>query len=1514
MSAPWEDFQSEDGPWADFSSGGSSEDNSSILDKAKGVGEAALSLATNIPASVYGQAVGFANAARSPYKFGTPEFANYEGDITQQSTEANTYQPRTKEGQEYLNNASNFINDWLLPAGMVHGTMAPVAMPGVDAVRARLGKEAPAPRTEFEAGLEKSAEKSSGPWDDFNNPQSPNFYQARAEDQMRNAQTADRLEAVLNRTPDQTPDIINVDSQGNQVPTDQVDAARQASVQNQAQAAIEARQQALEQEVARQTSLDQNAAQRQRFENAEPAGLADARAREQFAIEQQQLAELQDSIRRTQELNQRGQQMGIVEDYGNNDPMSRMPNMREDIVRQLQPDGTYAETRMPIRADLSMELQNLENPLQRNLWGDELGPALDQQRSMTEAMDQMPPWDQPSNHVGRELNASPELNQAVSEANGYSFGGRGPSPLAKMGRGKQGGWVNPKGFEEGFQRIRDLANGLRLVFKGTENGPVIQALRKGGVVGELRAGSTNWFDPEKGNLEANFVKSSEPGVAKELYKFARDMGNDVVPSKTQTAAGKAMWDRFEKNGLSQNGKIEGVRGGNYNKQGGSSQLLTDLAYGAVKSFKAAADVAKSAVNAIADFASGLTKKIDDVYDLPKTPREVIDGIHSSIKQGLQDVIPKPEVFENLKQRILGEKDGPNLIKGIQSGALNTAQKIRSSLIEGIYHWNNYAMKRSEYAIRNLVVPTEKMFKRLSMQELSHVATVLKREMFDGKTHTVEQLRENGMTDRAIQAHQALRKNFDAALQKLNEGRAAFGKKPIEARDAYLASRWAGDWHVPIYDKEGRIQWYIREQSRKSANKALEYLKSQDFAKDLDLSKAEVTYRKSAFDPNSARDVMSAYKEFVDLLPDGPKKEAIQSAMEEHMKNEAYDFMNTKKHFLNKSNVKGFIGDQPWKNEKQQATELVKQQFAYLKDAHRWSETQQAMGEIKKFLADPDVQKAQPNNVAYAHQYLQNALGMGTNRAIAALESNVAEMLGTSRSTFYRATNNLKSMFYLQTLGGSLGYMIAAPIQAAFGIAYHRLLSTEGISHNMAKTTALSLGDTFSGLIKHGYGELAGKDANMPMTSIGKEALKYAEDNGIISHDVFDENQAIGTGKAMSAVRHTLGVTLSVPEKIGRLSAFMSFVHHLDQSGKYASKAELFQKAEDLTNIVMNDFRRSERPMMFNKLGALGEQTIPLKSFLFSYFNQLSGMSRLAAKGTVTPLLAFLGVQFMIGGLNNMPGVNEADGLFQQGKNLLAGSRNTIAAYDKVSQMRGLKEAIAANMPNWVAYGPMSALSGVNMSTRFSTSIVNTGHPLADIFPMTLDAKEAMSQAKFVLHPTEQNIAQALWVSGTPWMKGFMETHWDVFKTKNLETGQPMKDAEGRQLYQRASDLSSYQGQVARTPDQEFKRSLGLRDLGEARTNDIMYRMNENTRMQKTAQESAMDRYFDALVHGDKASMDKFAQMYAVDFGGADTFSRDLERKLKDYATTSEQREFLRRASMLNVQQMSKFKQELQGSK
>jgi hypothetical protein len=78
-------------------------------------------------------------------------------------------------------------------------------------------------------------------------------------------------------------------------------------------------------------------------------------------------------------------------------------------------DWRVDENGIPIKADLSMEANNLQEPLQRNLWGDELAPKHEQEapKSLSEAIDSMD-WAHKrgalkKTKLGRELEASGKL-------------------------------------------------------------------------------------------------------------------------------------------------------------------------------------------------------------------------------------------------------------------------------------------------------------------------------------------------------------------------------------------------------------------------------------------------------------------------------------------------------------------------------------------------------------------------------------------------------------------------------------------------------------------------------------------------------------------------------------------------------------------------------------------------------------------------------------------------------------------------------------------------------------------------------------------------------------------------------------------------------------------------------------------------------------------------------------------------------------------------------------------------
>jgi GNAT superfamily N-acetyltransferase len=43
------------------------------------------------------------------------------------------------------------------------------------------------------------------------------------------------------------------------------------------------------------------------------------------------------------------------------------------------------------------------------------------------------------------------------------------------------------------------------------------------------------------------VRYRRKGIATEMYKFAKELGNDIIPSKMQTALGKTFWSKGKNN-------------------------------------------------------------------------------------------------------------------------------------------------------------------------------------------------------------------------------------------------------------------------------------------------------------------------------------------------------------------------------------------------------------------------------------------------------------------------------------------------------------------------------------------------------------------------------------------------------------------------------------------------------------------------------------------------------------------------------------------------------------------------------------------------------------------------------------------------------------------------------------------------------------------------------------------------------------------------------------------------------
>lgn len=1075
------------------------------------------------------------------------------------------------------------------------------------------------------------------------------------------------------------------------------------------------------------------------------------------------------------------------------------------------------ENGMPIRADLSLENQQLQNPLQRNLWGDELAQKHEQENpsSLTQAIDNIP--DTPFKGDQRETAIGRLSGNNINE--GY--------------RGQRGA-INPEVFKEGFEKVKRLTGDLRLVAKSDGDSLTVSVIKgdkrvQKEISGAVYEKTDRYNEPSKSDMSATMVGTKEGyrrrGLANEVYKFAAELGNDIIPSRVQTQQGKAMWKGFEQTGLAvklpQGERLIPKSQAGFIDMGAIGNKVNDI-------LKAAANFRYNQSSHAENFVTKLVPEAKESgagrFATPESPTDTI-----------QKVIVKGE-----------GKDIPELgtiRRNVQSGPGLAGDKWNNPILQAGSQHLNGAYHKTDLQIRTMVKPLERYFASLSSEELGEVHEVLRHEMFNEKAASPEDLSKAGYSKAQVDAISMLREAHDAALEIQNKARAKLGKEPITKMEAYMASNFHGDYHLPVrefvrdevgnkvLDKDGvpktTLAWYIRTNTLNEGKKAVAYLRER-FGDTLDINdKTKPEYRESGRNPNTPNDVVGAYHDMMDFFKDNPETtDKISQAMQEYIAGKGYTVAGQNKHFLEKSKVRGFEGDKPWLTPHENTIAGIQSQMNYLKSAMRWSNMQEAVANIKTIISDPNVIKNMPNAAEYMKSVLNHEVG-ATPAVTTAIESGIAKAVGVSRSSLYRTTADLKTMAYLQTLGLSPGYMVATPLQAIMSVpAWHAKLTGEGFKHNLLTSNLKALGDTMAGVTAHMMHEAGFSGKSIPMTELGKTALKYAEDAGIVSKNMFDESAGLGEHAVMQGVKNAAGWTVALPEKVARLGGFMSFVHHLSESGKYTNNLELFRHAEQLTDNAITSFKSFDRPQWVNNLGVAGQAMFMYKSFVFNGFNQMGTFANLARQGNIKPLAIMIATYGIMGGVANIPFMGEADTIWNKFKDLTAEYAPKFYA-NHLANGVGLKGTLISLLPQTsglrdiVGYGAPSVALNTNLTTRLNLNVPTDGA----VAPLQQELKEWGSVAHVAIDPSKRAMLQAAYVNMPPGIQGWMQQYFPEYHNASGLAVNPRNLGDVR-------DTINYR----RTPEDETRKNIGVTSLTESRTLEAQ-RINkaEDARI-KTAQE------------------------------------------------------------------------------
>ena len=860
----------------------------------------------------------------------------------------------------------------------------------------------------------------------------------------------------------------------------------------------------------------------------------------------------------------------------------------------------------------------------------------------------------------------------------------------------------------------------------------------------------------------------------------------------------------------------------------------------------------------------------------------INDLANSLGDGdkiFEDILGKALFTKNMSgAEILAKsleegKDGKG-INNLEAGANLTAAKRNSTLVREGGRWFQSAEKKAELSTRDFVFPAEQHLKKLSKREIRDLLSVMKEEMFN-RSITPEQVLELGLTKDQLKAYNALRQMHNEAWRQMNEMRKAQGLPEITKQEAYLASRWKGDYRRPILDAHGKLVWYLAADSKIGLNRQWKALQKQfpDLVAGKDHTVSSMRH---------TNDAQAMLSNAIDILGrDDPAIVKIKEWAEQQTIKEGEGTAGQQKHFEPKANVRGFVGDRPGKNPTSEAIAGFQQQMTYAKNAFKWAEMQKVAEELKGVLNDPKLLEQQPNNVAYMKAYARSHFGTGEAVWVKALEDAIRGT-GLSPALISAGVGGAKTIFIMQKMAVSLGFTASNIIQFVNNAPHMVEISKNPIKLAYAIATGIPMGLLMatghylnaSTKSKALYKMLAG----IPDGKSLIEAMKYAEDNGITTRSVLDESPIANNFSLLGKAENLAGKTLSIPETGLRSASFMTYFQLLRDSGKYAKTAEgrlqMLRDAEEYVNKAMGDYRPNERALVFNQLGTIGNALNTLQTYPFNFYQQWNHVIRKAAKGDVLPFMAMFAVQGYVAGAMAIPIFNDVSKAYDWMLDHVS-----TPVWNKLKDFSP-KELVLRAGGERSLYGGLSVDTGIGMTSRVTAPgagemITAPGGPIADLY------KQGKSVGALLTSPTDKSKQlQALMDVLPTGIQGLMETG-PLRDSLSVPTG------EG-QNYRKTTDVADRKGMYARTPKEETIRSFGMRSQKEVVEKDLAYiTSKKETNATKRGVDLVNDIY-DAARNGDVETTKELVTLY-TQITGKKLTNDQMKKQILDEFTTAAQR-------------------------
>lgn len=678
---------------------------------------------------------------------------------------------------------------------------------------------------------------------------------------------------------------------------------------------------------------------------------------------------------------------------------------------------------------------------------------------------------------------------------------------------------------------------------------------------------------------------------------------------------------------------------------------------------------KAAALGLANNEYERVKTAEDAMSNPGPDIMSIPG-RDYVKPGLEGL-----VRSNTKNRIL--KFG----REVFLQARNQAERFSSNFVTG----NN---------------GINKLYRSMSKDEWVDMSEILKQFSEKQKPVTDELLGQLGLSEKQTAFIKRLRDGLDEMYYMANDALLSQGLEPFQKREGYLPAMFSGNYTTLMghTDKTGRfiIKGVAQGDTKFQMDKAVEHYKSlgEQYGTALELKPKRL--RETSVRSNN---VFNGFNDLVSVLAKGDKDfNTVKAQADAYAAQSTHDLFDFKVHEKKKTGVSGSLGDRPWLSREENAKQLLEGIINYMEEGSRFYSYQNPLNEVKKLTSNPDLGVTHKNTLAALQKYSDNITGNNLNpvggaanwvldRTIGTIAAGI-ESKGRSFQGSYKVASksvaNLRNAASAMMMGVfNIGFALTQLTQPILG-AIPELINMS----NKFNMGPLQLASVLTDSIKYIPTMVLEKAHGVKSIDIPqhwKDAYDYAVSNGMLSFSETELAHEVLRSKAESNMWQVANWPAKLGELASRPPVFFAFVDALHKSGFKGE--DLMLRAQAATDYAMANYHPDERPMIYSTFGVMGQFMGALTTYKHNLVDQIYTRGEQAAKGNVKPLIAMAAAGYVMFGISGIPGYQEADEIVQR------------LTDQSIKDWAG---TVAKDHPDlW--HGWMSAKSGYDFQSRTSMS-------------------------------------------------------------------------------------------------------------------------------------------------------------------------------------------------------------------